>query len=216
MIENLKQALPKAPIPWLIAAIEECPKAGIKTTNELASFLAQCAHESSEFTKLEENLNYSDRRLAQISKRFSANPEEENAALRRPNALATSLQRNPEALANYWYDDANRGPKSKLGNIHSGDGWRYRGCGPIQITGLDNYTRLQKETGIQVIAHPEIILTPTPGIISACWYWKTHNLDAIDDDKDMRLETRRINGGEIGLQDRQKLFNHILMYLEAA
>ena len=216
MIEKLKQALPKAPIPWLIAAIEECPKAGIDTPNELASFLAQCAHESNEFTQLEENLNYSDRRLAQVSKQFAVNPEEENAALRRPNALAIRLHKNPEDLANYWYDDANRGPKSKLGNIHPGDGWRYHGRGPIQITGFDNYKLLQKETGLQVVAHPEILLTPTIGIISACWYWKTRNLDAVDDDKDMRLETRKINGGEIGLQDRQKLFNHILMYLEAA
>ena len=215
MIEKLMQALPKAPIPWLNAAIEECPKFGINTTNELASFLAQCAYESNEFTHLEENLNYSDRRLAQVSKRFSANPEEENAALRMPNALATSLQRNPEALANYWYDDANRGPKSKLGNIYPGDGWLYHGRGPIQITGADNYKLLQKETGLQVVAHPEILLTPMIGIISACWYWKTHNLDAVDDDKDMRLETRKINGGEIGLQDRQNLFNHILMYLES-
>ena len=215
MIEKLKQALPKAPIPWLNAVIEQCPKAGIDTPNELASFLAQCAHESNEFTRLEENLNYSDRRLAQVSKRFAANPEEENTALRMPNALAIRLQRNPEALANYWYDDANRGPKSKLGNIIPGDGWRFHGRGPIQITGRDNYTRLQKETGIDVHTHPEILLLPTPGIISACWYWKTHNLDAVDDDNDMRLETRRINGGEIGLKDRQNLFNHILMYLEA-
>ena len=215
MIEKLHLALPKTPVAWLTAAIEECPKAGIETPNELASFLAQCAHESREFTRLEENLNYSAGRLAQVSARFSANPEEKNTALRMPNALAINLQRNPEALANYWYDDANRGPKSKLGNIHPGDGWRWRARGPIQITGLDNYKWLQRDTGLEVLENPDILLTPKPGIISACWYWKTHNLDAVDDDKDMRLETRRINGGEIGLQDRQKLFNHILMYLEA-
>ena len=216
MIEKLQQALLRSPIPWLYAVIEECPKFGIDTTNELASFLSQCAHESSEFTQLEENLNYSAGRLAQVSTRFAANPEEKNTALRMPNAIAINVQRNPEALANYWYDDANRGPKSKLGNIHPGDGWRYRARGPLGITGADNYKLLQKETGLEVLEHPDILFTPTPGIISACWYWKTHNLDAVDDDKDMRLETRKINGGEIGLQDRQKLFNHILMYLEAA
>ena len=205
MIEKLKQALPKAPIPWLIAAIEECPKAGIDTMNELASFLAQCAHESREFTHLEENLNYSAKRLMVIwPKRFTT------------LELAMKYEHNPQHLANYVYDDANRGPKSKLGNIHPGDGWRWRARGPIQITGLDNYKWLQRDTGIEVLENPDILLTPVPGIISACWYWKTHNLDAIDDDKDMRLETRKINGGEIGIQDRQKLFNHILMYLEAA
>ena len=204
MIEKLKQALPKAPLPWLKAAIEECPKAGIDTKNELASFLAQCAHESNEFTQLEENLNYSAKRLMVVwPKRF---PTLE---------FALTYEHDSIRLANYVYDDANRGPKSKLGNIHPGDGWRYRGRGPIQITGLDNYKLLQRDTGLEVIAHPDILLTETPGIISACWYWKTRNLDAVDDDEDMRLETRRINGGEIGLKDRQKLFNHILMYLES-
>ena len=101
------------------------------------------------------------------------------------------------------------------GDEASGDGWRNRGRGPFQITGADNYKWLHRETGLEVLEHPDILLTPTPGIISACWFWKTHNLDAVDDDKDMRLETRRINGGEIGLQDRQNLFNHILMYLES-
>ena len=205
MIEKLKQALPKAPVAWLIAAIEECPKAGITTPNELASFLAQCAHESREFTRLEENLNYSANRLMFVwPKRF---PTLE---------FALKYEHNPQHLANYVYDDANRGPKSKLGNIHPGDGWRYHGRGPIQITGFDNYKLLQKETGLEVIARPDILLTEIPGIISACWYWKNHNLDAVDDDKDVRVETRWINGGEIGLKERQNLFNHILMYLEAA
>ena len=215
MIERLRLALPRAPIPWLLAAIEECPKAGIDTPHEMASFLAQCAHESTDFTRLEENLNYSAGRLAQVSGRFATNPEEKNTALRTPNALAIKLQNDKVALANYWYDDANRGPKSKLGNIHLGDGWRYRGRGPIQITGLNNYTRLQRDTGLDVISTPGFLLFPTQGIISACWYWKTKNLDEIDDDTDMLLETRRIQGGELGLAHRQQLFNHILKYLEA-
>ena len=215
MIEKLQQALPRATIPWLKAAIEECPKAGIDTTKELASFLSQCAYESREFTQLEENLNYSAGRLAQVSSRFAANPEEKNTALRIPNAIAIRLQRNPEAIANYWYDDANRGIKNRLGNVNPGDGWRWRARGPIQITGLDNYKWLQRDTGLEVLEHPDILLTPTPGIISSCWYWKTHNLDAVDDDNDVRIDTRRINGGEIGLQERQNLFNHILMYLES-
>lgn len=204
MIEKLKQALPKAPIQWLNAVIEECPKAGIDTTNELASFLAQCAHESNEFTRLEENLNYSANRLMFVwPKRFLT------------LEFALKYEHNPQSLANYVYDDANRGPKSKLGNIHPGDGWRWRARGPIQITGLDNYKWLQRDTGLEVLEHPDILLTPTPGIISACWYWKTHKLDAVDDDNDVRIDTRRINGGEIGIKERQNLFNHLLMYLEA-
>ena len=200
ILENLRQALPKAPIPWLNAVIEECPKAGIDTTNELASFLAQCAHESNEFTQLEENLSYSANRLMVVwPKRFPT------------LVFAIKYEHNPQRLANYVY--ANR-----MGNgaEASGDGWRNRGRGPFQITGADNYKLLHKETGLEVLEHPDILLTPTPGIISACWYWKNHNLDAVDDDADVRVETRRINGGEIGLQERQNLFNHILMYLEAA
>ena len=199
MIEKLRQALPKAPVPWLKAAIDECPKAGIDTPNELASFLAQCAHESKEFTQLEENLNYSAKRLMAVwPKRF---PTLE---------FALKYEHNSILLANYVY--ANR---MGNGDEASGDGWHWRARGPIQITGADNYKLLQKGTGLEVIAHPDILLTPIPGIISACWYWKTHNLDAVDDDADVRIETRRINGGETGLNDRQNLFNHILMYLES-
>ncbi len=212
-VQTLRGALPRAPQPWLAACVELMPTAGIDTPHEVASFLAQCAHESNEFTHLEENLNYSAARLAQVWKRFATNPD---APLedRQPNALALRLEHNPEELANYIYADENRGPKSKLGNIQPGDGWRFHGRGPIQLTGRSNYTACGEDIGEDLVARPELLLTPYTGIRSALWFWRP--LDDVDDDEDVRIETRSINGGETGLQHRQKLFNHILRHLEAA
>ena len=197
MIEKLKLALPRAPIPWLTAAIEECPKAGIDTPHELASFLAQCAHESTDFTRLEENLNYSAERLMVVwPKRF---PSFE---------IASKYEHSSQRLANYVY--ANR---MGNGDEASGDGFRFRGRGPIQITGRRNYTAC--DIGFPITVDPDALFLPIPGIKSAIWFWKLMNLDEVDDDKDVRVETRKINGGENGLVERQKLFNHILKYLEA-
>lgn len=201
----LQAALPRAARPWLESCIELMPTAGIDTPHEIASFLAQCAEESNEFTRFEENLNYSAKRLTEVwPKRF---PTIEAAA---PYA------HNPEALANFVYDDANRSQKYALGNTSPGDGWRYRALGALQITGLWNQTACANDLGIPVEEFAERAKQPFDGIRIALWVWKTHRLDEVDDDEDQRLDTRRINGGETGLAHRQQLFNHILRYLEAA
>ncbi len=198
--ERLQHILPRAPRPWLDACIELMPAAGIDTPNEVASFLAQCAHESDDFRRLEENLNYSAERLMQVWPRRFPTFE-----------IARKYEHVPERLANFVY--ANR---IGNGDEASGDGWRFHGRGPIQLTGRRNYTACGEDIGADLIGHPELLLTPYTGIRSALWFWRTHNLDEIDDDEDVRLETRRTNGGEIGLAHRQRLFNHILRHLEAA
>lgn len=194
---RLQAVMPRAPWRWIAAMIEEMPKWGIESNSEVASFVAQVAHESDELTHLEENLNYSARRLMQVwPKRF---PTFEEAA---------AYAHKPELLANRVYG-------GRLGNgpPESGDGWRYRGRGPIQVTGRANYTDCGVGIGADLLTTPELLLEPSHGIRSALWYWKSRDLDRHDDDDDVRAETRLINGGEHGLDRRQAYFNRCLMLL---
>lgn len=207
----LRTALPKAPLPWLEVIVTELPRHGLDTPHEVASFLAQCAHESNEFTRLEENLNYSASRMAQVWKRFAANPNEKDLKKRIPNDLATKYQHNPEALANFVYANI-----IGNGDEASGDGWSFRGRGPIQLTGRRNYAACDADIKAGILVVPDLLVTPSVGIRSALWFWRVNKLDEVDDDNDVRIDTRRINGGETGIEHRQKLFNHILRYLEAA
>lgn len=196
----LRTVLPKAPLTWLEAIVTELPAHGVDTPHEIASFLAQCAHESNEFTRLEENLNYSAERLMVVwPKRF---PSYE---------IAQRYEHVPERLANYVY--ANR---MGNGDEASGDGWRFHGRGPIQLTGRRNYAACGADIGEGLLVVPDLLLTPLVGIRSALWFWKIMKLDKFDDDRDVKVETRLINGGETGLEHRQKLFNHCLRILEAA
>jgi putative chitinase len=194
----LQKAMPKAPEAWLEVLPGELFSSGIDTLHEVASFLAQVAHESNEFTRLEENLSYSAERLMQVwPKRFAS------------FEFAQRYEHSPTRLANYVY--ANR-----IGNGEeaSGDGWKFHGRGPIQLTGRRNYTACGEDIGADLIAHPELLLTPHTGIRSALWFWRTMNIDELDDDDDVRAETRKINGGETGLAQRQAYFDRIKEILE--
>lgn len=196
-ITKLQIVLPKAPIEWLREAVEQAPEWGIDSDNEMASFLAQLAHESCEFTKLQEDLSYSAPRLMAIWPRRFPTLE-----------LAQQYERNPQRLANFVY--ANR-----LGNGDeaSMDGWNYRGRGPIQLTGKDNYITCEKDIKSDIVNNPDLLCLPKVGIKSACWFWKTKGLDLLDDDADVAPETKRINGGTAGLQLRQYYFDSILRTL---
>lgn len=192
--------MPRAPSPWLEELARQMPEYGIDTDNEVASFIAQLAHESMEFTRLEESLNYSPARLPQVWPRFALNPDAPPAA-RMPNHLAFKYARNPVALANCVY--ANR---MGNGDEASGDGWRYHGRGPIQLTGRNNYTACSRDTGLPLLQQPQLLLTARAGIASACWYWMARGLDRHDDDDDIRTETRLVNGGQQGIRDREHYF----------
>ncbi len=193
----LRTVLRHAPHPWLTALLAELPRWGIDTDNEIASFIAQVAHESSEFTRLTENLSYSAGRLQQVWPRRFPTLE-----------VARQYAHNPLALANFVY--ANR-----LGNgaPESGDGWRFRGRGPIQITGRKNYQACAKGIGAPLLEQPDLLLTPAVGIRSACWYWASRGLDLLDDDDEVLQETRAVNGGTHGLAQRQAYFDKILAAL---
>lgn len=196
----LHAVMPRAPAIWLPVMVEELPKAGIDTSYEIASFVAQIAHESNDLTHLEERLSYSAERLMVVWPRRFPSYE-----------IAQKYERNPERLANFVY--ANRmGNGSEL----SGDGWRWRGRGPTMLTGHDNHAACGDDIGEDLLNHPELLLTPYVGTRSALWFWKTRGLDAHDDDDDVRIETRKINGGETGLAQRQAIFNRCFSLLEAA
>ena len=173
------------------------PKYEINTKDRVAAFLAQCGHESVDFTKLKENLNYSAKGLhATWPKRFIS---EEAAA---------PYERNPEKIANRVYGDRmGNGPEA------SGDGWKYRGRGAIQLTGKDNYTAFSRVVGKNLNETIEYLDTLEGAVESACWFWKKSNLNAISDTRDMDRATRVINGGTLGLAERKAHFENNLKVL---
>lgn len=170
------------------ALTEQFEKYEINTVNRAAGFLAQCGHESAGFTILQENLNYSADGLNKIFKKYFPTV-----------ADATPYARNPQKIANKVY--ANR---MLNGNEASGDGYKFRGRGAIQLTGRENYTKFAKSVGLTLDEAIADLETLDGAIESACWFWKTNGLNSICDKDDIVLMTKRINGGTIGLDDRKK------------
>lgn len=187
---------------WYDALCELLPKYGITTERRVAHFLSQCAHESGGFKTLQENLNYSAKALRAVFGRYFGEP---------PKANADEYARNPEMIANRVYNDEFR--KYKMGNTQEGDGWRFRGRGLKQLTGRDNYTRFGKSIGMTAEEAAEYVATPAGAIESACWFWDANKLNTIADTDDVVKMTKKINGGNIGLEDRQKRYAHALQVL---
>jgi len=116
-------------------------------------------------------------------------------------------------IANYVYMDEFR--KYKMGNTEEGDGWRFRGRGLKQLTGRENYTRFGKSIGMSAEEAAEYVATPGGAVESACWFWDANNLNAIADTDDVVKMTKKINGGTIGLQDRQQRYTKAMKILGA-
>ena len=169
--------------------------AGINTKERVCMFLAQCGHESAGFTIFNENLNYSAKGLRGVFGKYFPT-----------DALANQYARQPEKIANKVY--ANRmgnGPES------SGDGWKYRGFGLIQLTGKDNFSAFSKDTGIDIVTYPENIRQDLSlAIKTAIWFWNKNNLNKYCDNNDFIGLTKRINGGLNGLADREDKFNKLM------
>jgi putative chitinase len=184
---------------WTKALNEVLPTYEINSTERIAAFLAQCGHESMGFTVLQENLNYSAEGLTKIFHKYFPTLES-----------AQPYARRPEMIANKVY--ANR-----MGNSteESGEGYRYRGRGPIQLTGKSNYTEcsdflFQDDT---LIKDPDMLLDPEYALHSACWFWWKNALNNYADSADLVTMTKRINGGTIGLDDRIKHYNEAIHLL---
>lgn len=175
------------------------PRYEITTIERVAAFLAQCGHESADFTVLKENLNYSADGLHKVfPKRF---PTLESAQ---------PYNRNPEKIANKIYSDRmGNGPEA------SGDGYKFRGRGAIQLTGKENYSRFAASLGMDLTAAVAYCETLEGAIESACWFWSTNKLNALADATDIVALTKRINGGTIGLEDRKHHFENNLVTLSA-
>ena len=170
----------------------------------LAAWLATIAHESARLTRVVENLNYSAMGLAQTW------PARYADMTGQPNATAQRIARKPEDIANLTY-------AGRLGNgtAGSGDGWRFRGRGLIQITGRANYAASGAELGLDLINNPEQLEQPYLAAMSAAEWWHRHGCNEIADTGDIAAVTRRVNGGLTGLDDRLKLYNVTINYLGA-
>jgi putative chitinase len=185
---------------WFGALSKILPDYDINTVPRVAAFIAQCAHESGEFTALKENLNYRAVTLRKIFPKYFPNDEIANQYASLPNKA--------EAIANRVY-------ASRMGNGDeaSGDGYRYCGRGLIQLTGKNNYTAFAESIETPVEEIPEFLATFEGAIQSACWFWETNNLNQWADKGDILTLTKRINGGTIGLEDRIKHYEHAVHVL---
>lgn len=163
-------------------------KNGINTPLRLAHFFAQIDHESG-LKPISENLNYSAQRLCQIFPKYF------------PTAtIANMYDRKPVLIGNRVY--ANR---MGNGSENSGDGYKYRGRGFIQITGKDNYKALSKDTGLDFVSYPDSLLSEPNSMVSALWYWKRINGNKLADKDDIKSITKAINGGYNGMHHREQL-----------
>jgi putative chitinase len=202
-VDQLRAMIPtnKEISEWCDELNKALPKYEITTDKRIAGFISQCAHESMDFNALSENLNYREETLNKVFPRYFG-PGKRNAA---------EYARNPEKIANYVYMDEFRG--SKLGNVQPGDGWRFRGRGLKQLTGRDNYTRFAKDYDMTAEEAAVWVETKEGALASALWFWNTNKLNAIADTGNVAALTKRINGGDIGLADRQARYTRAMAAL---
>ena len=189
-VQQLLKILPNAGqvagvfVPVLNTAMGRYQIVGAK---RIAAFIAQVGHESSQLTRLVENLSYSaDALCRNWPSRFSVE-------------LASAVARKPERIANIAYGN-------RMGNTEPGAGWKYRGRGLIQITGKDNYRACGEALGLDLITQPELLEKPQHGCLSAAWYWAINGLNSLADAEKFEAITQRINGGQTGAADRQALY----------
>jgi putative chitinase len=198
-LAKLRKALPADVLEQLADII---PVFHITTKLRLAHFLAQCAHESGNFKHVYENLDYSAERLMQVHPKYFR------------QVFANEYAHNPVKTANRIYAD-------RLGNNNekSGDGYKYRGRGYIQLTGKNNYALFSKHIGEDCLANPDLVATKYP-LASAAFFFDVNRLwkwcDVGSTEVDVKNLTRRINGGTIGLEQRIELFNKYFSLLKGA
>jgi putative chitinase len=167
---------------------ETFAKFNINSVRQQAAFLGQCGHECGNFKVFEENLNYRAETLMKLwPKRF---PTLE---------FAKQYEKNPKKIANSVY-------ASRMGNRDeaSGDGYRFRGRGAIQLTGHSGYFHAGQACGVDFVMNPDLVATPKYALMTAGWFWSTHGCNPLADNADWVGLTKKINGGTIGLDDRVK------------
>jgi putative chitinase len=183
---------------WYDALCKVLPDYDITSVPRVAAFMAQTAHESGGYRAIKENLNYKAASLCKVWPKYFPNMD-----------VANAYANQPEKIANRAY--ANR-----MGNgpEESGDGWKFCGRGLIQLTGKDNYTRYAQSLEISVDEASEHLKTFEGCVQSAAWFWEANNLNQWADKGDILTLTKRINGGTLGLADRQKHYDHAIQVLK--
>ena len=200
-INEFKQLYPrcKNPEAWVEAMEMLLPKYNITTPERIAAFISQCGHESAGWKTFEENLNYSAEALNRIFPKYFINAGRD----------AYEYHRQPEKIANIIY--ANR---MGNGDTESGEGYKYRGRGPIQLTGKNNYKYFDNDTNLNTVNNPNTITRYEKiGLLTALWYWQKNDLNSLADNSDVKGITKRINGGYIGLQSRIEEYKRIFELL---
>lgn len=198
---KLKSALPgiKDPDEWMKSINKLLPVYGITSKKRVAMFLAQTGHESNNWNTLEENLNYRAITLLKVFPRYF-----------KTQAEADAYAMKPEKIANRVYANrmGNDGPAS-------GDGYRYRGRGILQVTGKDNYRTCSKALygDERLMQKPELLTSKDGALGSACWYWHMRNINYECDKRDIVGATKKINGGTNGLEDRKIRYDRIMKIL---
>jgi putative chitinase len=177
---------------WFEPLQETFEKYQINTPKRQACFIGQCMHESGGFKFLRENLNYSAKALMNTwPSRF-------------PDAdTAEKYARQPEMIANKVYS-------GRMGNTEDGDGAKFIGRGLIQLTGKDNYKAFGEAIGEDLVANPQLVEQPRYAALSAGWFWNKRGLNALADAMDIETLTKRINGGNIGIDDRKAKISMVL------
>ena len=187
---------------WYDAMVVQLPQFDVTTPKRVAAFVAQCAHESADFSVLSENLNYSADALNKLFGKYFIKAGRDS----------TPYHRKPELIANVIY--ANR---MGNGDTASGEGYKFRGRGPIQLTGKDNYWKFANdffEDPETVMDDPDLVTDDVPtSLYSALWFWNKNNLNKFADAGDIKGMTKVINGGYIGLEDRIKHYEHAIHVL---
>ena len=184
---------------WVDALNETFDRFGIDSIKKQAAFIGQCGHECGNFKVLEENLNYRAETLMKLwPKRF---PTLE---------FAKQYEKNPRKIANSVYSN-------RMGNRDeaSGDGYRFRGRGCIQLTGHANYFHAGKALGVDLVLQPDLVASPQYAALTAGFFWSTHGCNEIAQAADWVKLTKKINGGTIGLQDRIKHTEEALAVLQS-
>ena len=196
-LQKFKEVFPNCKSPDMLVNLFDniLNQSGINTKERVCMFLAQCGHESGGFTLTVENLNYGAKGLLSTFPKYFKNVNE-----------AILYERKPEKIANKVY--ANRmgnGPES------SGDGWKYRGRGFIQLTGKSNYEAFSKDMDIDTVNNPDLVKDDLSiAIRSAVWFWNKNNLNSYCDKGDFIGLTKRINGGTNGLSDREAKYKKLI------
>lgn len=184
---------------WLLECLEPLNDAlafyEINTPQRISMFLAQVGHESAGMSVMEENLNYSAQGLNKIFPKYFA----------RAGRDANAYAKRPEKIANVVY-----GNRMGNGNEASGDGYRYRGRGFIQLTGKSNYMAFAQDMELPLEEATAWLETAEGAVWSACWFWDSRELNKWADKGDILTVTKKINGGTIGLEDRKHHYEEAL------